>query len=499
MYVVHTSDLKGKNLRVAPTGTAGTIRLDKTDSVARKRYSSLDNIDEIAEFELSNQVHDLINHSLPNIDESSMGPPLVALRPTSNSDPWFTLNLLSAVPFLSSLNYASTMNVLEAAKVDNFCTNDVVVPVSRRNKVLCVIWEGTCMEREHSSFLGFSGPRRESIENLRRVSIYQLNQGSHRPIQAQDIDRLQKIEAAVWYAGDWTAPRCLQPDKRLSGESDLSGTHDIVAVSQEGVKVITIEMDILVKILMSGSSTFKRYRQKRLKKLDLKKMYNLFGADSSILTNLKDGEFNINEIIDSNSALSKFSAVQKRHLESLAEYPVCFAPGQRLWQIGESVERAYIIIEGSAFFVKRRSSSVDLSREDSGSSSRDMTLERKTRRESILVRLRNRLTIATGVMFTRGNFLGDVSNMVAGLLRPTNSDSICTPEDPDLSCYDVDSLSGHWMNEDQRKDTMHLHNSTLVAGDQGCIVVLFPKSRLVPFFDEYPGLLLSLLGTQAVL
>lgn len=235
MYVVHTSDLKGRNLRIAPTGTAGTIRLDNAESSSRKRHSSLGYIDEVSEFGIIHQ--GLVNPSLTNNDESSIGPPIVALRPTSNSDPWFTLNLLSAVPFLSSLNYASTMNVLEAAKVDNFCTNDVVVPVSRRNNVLCVIWEGTCMERERSSFLGYLGSRRDSNENFRRVSIYELNQGSHRPIQAQDMDKLQRVEAAVWYAGDWTGPRSLQPDKRLSGESDLSLTHDIVAVSDEGVKV----------------------------------------------------------------------------------------------------------------------------------------------------------------------------------------------------------------------------------------------------------------------
>ena len=242
MYVVHTSDLKGRNLRIAPTGTAGTIRLDKIDSNMRKRYMPQGRIGEVSEFDMIQQDPE----NQPPVDKPlSVGPPIVALRPTSNSDPWFTLNLLSAVPFLSSLNYASIMNVLEAAKVDNFCTNDVVVPVSRRNSVLCVVWEGTCMERERSSFLGYSVPRRESF---RRFSIFQLNQGSHRPIQANDIDKLQKVEAAVWYAGDWTGSRSLQPDKRLSGESDLSSTHDIVAISEEGVKVGDIDLLITLRI-----------------------------------------------------------------------------------------------------------------------------------------------------------------------------------------------------------------------------------------------------------
>jgi len=259
---------------------------------------------------------------------------------------------------------------------------------------------------------------------------------------------------------------------------------------------------------MSGSASYKRYVQNKSKTLDLGKMYNIFGEDSPLLSNLKGGSLNVMEIIESNAALSKFSAVQKRHLESLAEYPVCFVPGQRLWQQGESVERAYIIIEGSAFFLKKRNSSTDVSLVDSvrgstssgspsASSPRDLTVDRKTRRESVLARFRNRLTIATGVMFTRGIFLGDVSNMVTGLLLPAYSDS--NTEGYDLSASDVDNLSGYWINEDSRKDTLHLHNSTLVAGHQGCIALFFPKSRLIPFFDEYPGLLLSLLGTQAVL
>ena len=52
----------------------------------------------------------------------------------------------------------------------------------------------------------------------------------------QEITFKQK-HGAVWFAGDWTGPRSLQPEKRLSGESSLAKTHDIVAMSSEGVKV----------------------------------------------------------------------------------------------------------------------------------------------------------------------------------------------------------------------------------------------------------------------
>ncbi|KAI2499040.1 Metallo-beta-lactamase superfamily [Fragilaria crotonensis] len=43
-----------------------------------------------------------------------------------------------------------------------------------------------------------------------------------------------------------------------------------------------------------------------------------------------------------------------------------------------------------------------------------------------------------------------------------------------------------------------VHSSTLTAGKDGCVVLVFLKPSLIPFLDEYPGLLLSLLGTQVV-
>lgn len=112
------------------------------------------------------------------------------------------------------------MELLETAKVDAFCKNDVVVPSARRNSVLCVVWEGTCVEVQK----GVAAP--SSI---------------HAPaMQAIQEDGQKKNLGAVWYAGDWTGPIALQPEKSLSGESDLSRTHDVVAMSSQGVKVSTI-------------------------------------------------------------------------------------------------------------------------------------------------------------------------------------------------------------------------------------------------------------------
>jgi len=109
------------------------------------------------------------------------------------------------------------MELLETAKVDAFCKDDVVVPASRRNSMLCVVWEGTCVELKNGS---------PTPSSLRAPSM--------RVIQESHPNRNL---GAVWYAGDWTGPIALQPEKALSGESDLSATHDVVAMSSQGVKV----------------------------------------------------------------------------------------------------------------------------------------------------------------------------------------------------------------------------------------------------------------------
>jgi glyoxylase-like metal-dependent hydrolase (beta-lactamase superfamily II) len=126
LYVVHTSALpEGCELRAAPTGTAGTIRLDRIrrsssqSSYHKKRPSIfepqnqgaftlkdgplLEDISEYAESELFTPATHHFAHLLgegATVTKSSEPPP-VSLRPTSSSDAWFILNLLSAVPFLS--------------------------------------------------------------------------------------------------------------------------------------------------------------------------------------------------------------------------------------------------------------------------------------------------------------------------------------------------------------------------------------------------------------
>jgi ribonuclease BN (tRNA processing enzyme) len=148
LYVVHTSALpEGCELRVAPTGTAGTIRLDqqRADSdgggrLNRDNSSSLtlregdmmwngcSEYETISEDSASNSDCEpagprnsaLLASSFAHLAVASTTPPgsrkqrsnsvfsgqaptppLVSLRPASSTDAWFILNLLSAVPFLS--------------------------------------------------------------------------------------------------------------------------------------------------------------------------------------------------------------------------------------------------------------------------------------------------------------------------------------------------------------------------------------------------------------
>mgnify|MGYP005846778465 CR=1 FL=1 len=240
--------------------------------------------------------------------------------------------------FRCSLSYASTMEVLETCRVDAYCVNDVIVPASRRSQVLCVVWEGTCAER----------PKQSTTKTNTRGSLLP-------PIGEQDDQ--DGLVGAVWYAGDWTGPIALQPERRLSGESQLSDTHDVVAISQEGVKVITIENSHIHPILKSGSPLYRKYlerraQQERAQSLEMTEGDHVSTTEQLLGEALRN--LNILELLNCNSALRKLSAVQKRHLESLAEGPVSFLPGERIWRSGAPVDRAFIIVSGTASFVPRR-------------------------------------------------------------------------------------------------------------------------------------------------
>lgn len=135
LYVVHTAKLpEGCELRAAPTGTAGTIRLDKHLQMNRhnsvrfdKAENGAGNFDDSESTYNCTGEYDVISEEGSGRDheesfqnrrisssggktrtsvynrsmKGSVGPPQVALRPSSSTDAWFILNLLSAVPFIS--------------------------------------------------------------------------------------------------------------------------------------------------------------------------------------------------------------------------------------------------------------------------------------------------------------------------------------------------------------------------------------------------------------
>lgn len=228
------------------------------------------------------------------------------------------------------------MEVLESTRVEALNKNDIVVPAARRNEILCVIWEGTCVERKSST---------SSVLSL------------------IDEDELQCKKAeksiAVWHSGDWTGPIALQPDKRLSGESDNAKTDDIVATSNEGAKVITLEFSTLHRILKNGSPLYRKYLKRQISSSSTYEVHIPAAITPSTAQLLKESseKLNIMDLIDMNTALRKLSAVQKRHLECIAEGPVAYNPGERLWRAGAPVDKAFLVVAGTAAFVIRRRNS----------------------------------------------------------------------------------------------------------------------------------------------
>lgn len=511
------------------------------------------------------------------------------------------------------------MEVLETARVDAYAVNSVIIPASKRSHVLCVVWEGTCSERRSKK----SQPRPSGNAALRTIDEEDEN-------------------LSVWHAGDWTGPIALQPEKRLSGESRSSRDCDIVAVSHVGVKVITIEFPSLHAILRNGSPLYRKYLERKATQELVRRDSSTIDYSNTTEQLLEDAmrHLNVLELLNCNSALRKLSAVQKRHLESLAEGPLSFQPGERLWRAGTPVDKAFLLVSGTASFVPKRrnagsatvaqlkenekdkygdpslgdsmrvdamkaikelgvgseetrsqgdeSSMSSAEMEDSkgqfqfdslfgkkadavsfsdshdydklsrglqkradyllkeGSmTSENMSIEEdvdsidtetesqvdytftdetdqgvKSRRNSVmrrrssrarfankvLGRLYSRRAFTGGLVFSRGHFLGDVSKMVAGLLATDGTSEIHDDGAPSYGFGDekegrvdvlLDSVTELVIHE-QEGDHHIMHSSTLTAGKEGCIVLVFPKSSLIPFLDEYPGLLLSLLGTQVV-
>uniref|UniRef100_A0A7S0FVL8 Uncharacterized protein n=1 Tax=Minutocellus polymorphus TaxID=265543 RepID=A0A7S0FVL8_9STRA len=117
-----------------------------------------------------------------------------------------------------------------------------------------------------------------------------------------------------------------------------------------------------------------------------------------------------------------------------------------------------------------------LPREERSRSARDRFINK------VLARLNARHAYTSGTIFSRGHFLSDTSRMVSGSLA-----------------Y-IQGKAGDEMDESscELRGEHHYHSSTIVAAEEGCVVMLFQRESLIAFFDAHPGVLLSLLGTQAV-
>ena len=126
----------------------------------------------------------------------------------------------------------------------------------------------------------------------------------------------------------------------------------------------------------------------------------------------------------------------------------------------------------------------------------------------VLGRLYNRRAVASGLVFSRGHFLGDIEKMVEGLLSShSDGDSAKNIYDQEFNLNDQayklaendDALSLDTMTIHELEGSQYTaHTSTLAAGKDGCVVLILPKTSLIPFLDAHPGLLLSLLGTQVL-
>lgn len=456
LYVVHTSALPPDcGLCVAPVGTSGTIRLDVqghaeaglersavTGEAPSAKSSSSSALDDGSSMSLT--VHGAFvaptqaQLQAAGLYDASV-PPLVYQRPTCVSDAWFILNLLSNIPFFSSLSYMNTMEVLEIAKIRVFHAGDVVLPTSTRKDVLCVLWEGTCMDR--SCERGPSGL-----------------DGAHRDARP----------SGVWYAGDWLGPVALQPNESNDAQDD------VIAVSTEGVKAIFLPLAELEKILRRGSTLYRKY----LTVVQRESFDDSFSqSDDSGSQVPKRSPFpafdQVVDVLRCNSVLGKLPAIQKRALEAIAEGPRVFQAGEPLWSIGDRCNYAFLIVAGTAKYgavakatatamarsLRTRGSigtfvdigdgtvieadkqlqhvpsgseyakleSVLLRRAEgwaNASKSRDSSLLKadaaKTANDrfanKVLARLYARRMFTVGLVFGRGSFLSDVTRMVSGQL-----------------------------------------------------------------------------------
>jgi hypothetical protein len=267
------------------------------------------------------------------------------------------------------------------------------------------------------------------------------------------------------------------------------------------------------------------------------------------------------DVIQCNSVLRNLTAMQKRYLETLAEGPRYFTSHTLLWKVGDPVGFAFLIVSGTVTLGKKSVPKIHVKMSRRGSTGaisnslaaieedRDRQMEPILQVESdkllqnvhpnseyarlevglqlrseemeaslqdmesmeeydkqlklckddaaqthrdrfankVLARLYSRRAYTEHLVFSRGNFMADTSRMVSGDLANINKVA-----GMDSARESARSSIGTTVNDH------HCHTSNVMAGPQGCVVMVFPRSTLVPFLDSNPGVLLCLLGTQVV-
>ena len=252
----------------------------------------------------------------------------MALRPTSSTDAWFMLNLLSSIPFIQDLPFTSTMELLELARVQTFHSGAVVLKACERKNYLCVVWEGDLIEQpiplSGGSFYGGALDSQSLKYSDKEDSAFQFATSPLR-VTSQNA---RSSKYAIWHAGDWTGPLTFQPDFSSSSAPMSVSQRNIIANSKNGVKIIKISVVEMDFVLKSGSKLYNKYIE-TMRKEEVR---------------VANGETPFMELLESNSALRRLTPNQKRHLEALSSERWSYEPGGYLWKRGDFANHAFIIV-----------------------------------------------------------------------------------------------------------------------------------------------------------
>ena len=149
-------------------------------------------------------------------------------------------------------------------------------------------------------------------------------------------------------------------------------------------KVIMCAMKDLDKILKNGSLLYRKYlaatenqtsdlsaRDDQYTGKSSEKEQNGWSSNNSLLEkksstqSSQEPSLNFMEIISYNSALGNLTALQKRHLESLADGPRYFVANQSIWGAGAPVDFSFLIVSGTAHFFQPNKQKVVMNRRGS--------------------------------------------------------------------------------------------------------------------------------------